>query len=369
MYNEDTLIGIAKRENNKKRNFLVVNRLQGKHVPVKPGVAMNMFRALAKKVKEAYVGEKLLLVGFAETATAIGAALAAELDCYYIQTTREDMGQLEYIYFTESHSHATEQKLVKKDMLDCFTKVDRVVFVEDEVTTGNTIQKIVDIIKNEYASDMKFGVASLINGMNAENEAKYVANQIDVFYLVKTNNDKYIDVAEKYAGDGTFHLLNTTVSESPIEAVCNKSYVNARRVTESSRYKEACKELFETVKDKISFSPEKSVLVLGTEEFMYPALFVAEEIEKSGVEVKFHATTRSPIIVSSEKEYPLHKRFELRSLYDDERVTYIYDLDVYDQVVIITDADGSKQKGIKSLLSALEESGNKNIHVIRWTDK
>ncbi|OYO97123.1 hypothetical protein CG709_12015 [Lachnotalea glycerini] len=81
MYQETELIGIAKRENNKKRNYLVVNKLQGKHVPVEPKLALTMFKELAKQVKKDNEGKRLLLVGFAETATAIGAAVAAYLNC------------------------------------------------------------------------------------------------------------------------------------------------------------------------------------------------------------------------------------------------------------------------------------------------
>lgn len=108
MYSEEQLVRIAKRENNTKRSYLVVNRLQGKHVPVRPKEALSMFSELAGLVKEAYGGERLLLVGFAETATAIGAALAIELDTLYMQTTREEVPGAEYLYFSESHSHATE---------------------------------------------------------------------------------------------------------------------------------------------------------------------------------------------------------------------------------------------------------------------
>ena len=36
MYTEQDLIKIAKRQNNKKRNYLIVNKLQGKHIPVIP---------------------------------------------------------------------------------------------------------------------------------------------------------------------------------------------------------------------------------------------------------------------------------------------------------------------------------------------
>ena len=70
-------------------------------------------------------------------------------------------------------------------------------------------------------------------------------------------------------------------------------------------------------------SPTCSILVLGTEEFMYPALLAAREMEKLGHYVRFHATTRSPILPGSEESYPLHRRYELKSPYDAERATYV----------------------------------------------
>ena len=116
MYQESDLVCIGKRENNKKRNYLVVNKLQGKHIPVSPSKALGMFDALADILKEKYSGKKLLLVGFAETATAIGAEIAIKLGAYYIQTTREIIDNVSYLFFSEAHSHATEQKLVKEDI-------------------------------------------------------------------------------------------------------------------------------------------------------------------------------------------------------------------------------------------------------------
>ena len=39
-YQQKDLVRIAKRENNTKRNYLVVDPLQGKHVPVQPSNAL-----------------------------------------------------------------------------------------------------------------------------------------------------------------------------------------------------------------------------------------------------------------------------------------------------------------------------------------
>ena len=167
MYIEKELVRIAKRENNTKRKYLVVNALQGKHIPVKADEAFGMFRCLADKLRGKYENERILLIGFAETATAIGAALAVELEMPYIQTTREVINGVDYLFFTEAHSHATEQKLVKDDIDAIAENTDRIIFIEDEVTTGNTILDIIGVIKKNYGERIKFSVASLLNGMDS----------------------------------------------------------------------------------------------------------------------------------------------------------------------------------------------------------
>ena len=167
-YQQKDLVRIAKRENNTKRSYLVVDPLQGKHVPVEPSKALNLFKSLAEKLQGKYEGERLLLIGFAETATAIGAQAAITLETKYIQTTREVIPDARYLFFSEAHSHATEQKLVKDDIDRVINDIDRIVFIEDEVTTGNTIMNIIKIITKEYQKKTKFAVASLLNGMTEE---------------------------------------------------------------------------------------------------------------------------------------------------------------------------------------------------------
>ena len=70
---------------------------------------------------------------------------------------------------------------------------------------------------------------------------------------------------------------------------------------------------------------------------------------------------RSPIAVSTESNYPFHTRYELVSFYDSKRDIYVYDLQKYDTVVIMTDAQGEMTEGICSLLQALISSGNERI--------
>lgn len=365
MYTEKELVRIAKRENNTKRKYLVVNALQGKHIPVKADEAFGMFRCLADKLRGEYRNEHILLIGFAETATAIGAVLAIELDLPYIQTTREIIDGADYLFFTEAHSHATEQKLVKEDIDTIAEKTDRIIFVEDEVTTGNTILDIIGVIKKNYGKRIKFSVASLLNGMDGSALKKYADNNIDIYFLVKTTHDRYTKIAEKFICDGKYHKCDITIPKVNFKEykICGRT--DARRITNGADYHVACHELWLDIKNKIDCKAE-SIIVIGTEECMYPALYVSAMLEKAGIESKCQSTTRSPIEVSSETSYPLRDRYELVSFYDDEIKTFIYDIEKYDKVLIVTDSEYRGSKGVNSLINALCSAGNSNIFLIRW---
>ena len=394
MYTEAELVRIAKRENNTRRKYLVVNRLQGKHIPVSPKEALQMFRSLAELIKEAYPSERLLMVGFAETATAIGAAVAIECQAAYMQTTREVIDGVDYLYFSESHSHATEQKLVKTDLDKIIGKTDRIVFIEDEVTTGNTILNIVRLIQKTYAQPVSFAVASILNGMNEEALENYKNLKIPVHYLVKTAHDTYTEIAEQYQADATCHICTkpqekeveqqkevqqqiemqqTKEAQQPIEVQEISGWINARRLHTADTYKQACEQLWQEIQQKYGYTKYtketetgRRILVLGTEEFMYPALYVGAKLEEAGYTARMHATTRSPIAVSKEEKYPLHTRYELASLYDKNRTTFVYDLAEYEEVLVLTDAQKQETEGWESLQRALTLNHNRQIRGIRW---
>ena len=360
---QEDLVRIAKRENNTKRGYLVVNPLQGKHVPVSPTKALTLFSQISDKLKH-FDRESTLLVGFAETATAIGAQIAIDLGMDYVQTTREQVPGASYWFFEESHSHATEQKLVK-DRIEKEGKYKQVIFVEDEVTTGNTILHAVDAMEKTSQNKRKYAVASILNGMDKEALARFENKGISIHYLAKTNHSRYTEVADNYRGDGIYHEERRENFSIECIEVCHS--VDPRRLTTGQKYQEACEEFWKATKDMVKSG---SSLVLGTEECMYPALYIAKEIEKATkATVRCHATTRSPIVVSTEEEYPVHERWELTSLYERGRKTFLYDLTKYDQVLIVTDAENSTKEGIAALGGTLQSVGNEKIMMVRWCRK
>lgn len=365
-YKESDFIAAAKRDNNKKRNYLIVNKLQGKHVPAVPSESLKLFKELSNKIKNIHVNKKLLIIGFAETATAIGAAVACEIDCLYMQTTREYIKDVEYLYFTEEHSHASEQKLVKSDLDNYINSIDLIAFVEDEITTGNTIKNIINIIRKTYTDKkIKFNVFSILNGMENETINKFEKDEIKFFYLIKTNHSLYEKKVLSYKGDGKYYdMFNKDIGYDCVNVEFD-GLLDARRIVKSCEYKCACEKFSEKILNYTQLK-SKNILVLGTEEFMYPALYTAFKFEKSGNKVLFHATTRSPIIVSNEYEYPLYSRYYLKSIYDEYRPTYIYNIKKYDYVLIITDAQNRYKAGLQNLTAALKSQGNKNIYMFRW---
>lgn len=97
---EKEIFRLAKRYANKKRSYLLVNPWQAKHMPVSPTDALLMMNDLGCLTAQKYPSARLV-IGFAETATAVGAIVAANLadDCFYVHTTRESLAG-EYIEFS-----------------------------------------------------------------------------------------------------------------------------------------------------------------------------------------------------------------------------------------------------------------------------
>ena len=366
-YEEKDLVRIAGRENNKKRPYLVVNPLQGKHVPVAPSGAFTLFEALAEEVKRRFPGERLFLIGFAETATAIGAAVAASCHAPYMQTTREQAGNGEYLFFSEEHSHATEQRLVKEALEAGMRGADRLVFVEDELTTGRTIRNLAAVLRKTYPLQaFRFGAASLLNGMSAEATEECRAEGIAFCFLVKSDHAEYEKRALSYKGDGMRHPVSEFTGFEAYEEMRLSGAQDPRCLVAGEAYRDACKKLWERIERRFSVPRGSRILVLGTEECMYPALTAGYLWERAGCEVLCHATTRSPILPGREADSPLHVRYELESFYEKGRVTYIYELGAYDRVFVITDAKSGELRGERTLVSALWQAGNRQITIVRW---
>ena len=371
-YSAENLIRLARRDNNPVRPYLFVNPLQGKHIPADPAKTTDMCRALAEIVNRVWPGERLYVIGFAETATGIAAGVTAFLDnaVFFQHTTRECRDGGEALYFTESHSHATDQFLRAEGIRECLPETNRIVLIDDEVTTGNTMEKLTRVFRERFGAEgVRFGICSILNSMTEERLAGLKKQGIDCLYLARIPHEYRSNSVADVPLRPELHLVTGPEIREREPDVLFRSRLNPRGIVRFAEYRAEVQAFAEAIRRAVAEGemPAENLLVIGTEEFMYPALMTGLLLQETGAarNVRVHATTRSPIVASEREGYPLTRRWQLRSLYDPLRTTYIYNLKKADRVVVVTDAPDGRE-GLSDLLSALENAGNTQITAGRW---
>lgn len=356
-YTKETTLRVAKRYRNAKRAYLLVNPLQAKHMPVSPTEALTMMRTLGEGLQQEFPGARLVL-GFAETATALGAAVASRLgpDCAFLTTTREAGEGPGWVRFLEEHSHAAEQKLWGGDLDALLQETDTVLFVDDEISTGKTLRNMVAQLTRRWPAlgEKTLVAASLLNRVTPEQEKALVDAGITCRCLVRLPQE-----------DHTAQVADWTVTEAPPAVPQNLSFrqetlpgeglLDPRKTLRIGAYDGSCQAVAEAMLSR-ALGPVETLgktLVLGTEECMYPALRLGERLERLGAEVSCHATTRSPIGLCDAPGYPIRSGWKLPSFYEEERTTYVYNLREYDTVIVVSDTKKTDLRAIQALASVL----------------
>ncbi|MWC27822.1 phosphoribosyltransferase [Paenibacillus sp. MMS18-CY102] len=211
--------------NNPKRSFLFVSKLLGKHIPINPHTSLLGGYALAallcrhlqperegelapvlqatmegltdpSRAAEVYrqlIAKRLRqpmpvkLLGFAETATALGHAMfdALEEQAAYLHTTRELLLDRESVLqFDEEHSHAVAHRCYAEQQ-DFLADDEVVVFVDDEMTTGKTTLNLIRDMQGKY-SRKRYVVAALLDWRSAADEAAFAAMEQEFGISIET---------------------------------------------------------------------------------------------------------------------------------------------------------------------------------------
>ena len=352
---------LAKRYQNAQRPYLFVNPLQAKHIPSVPSESLAMMEALGEAVKERQA-DASLVIGFAETATAIGLMVAHALGVPYIHTTREALAQGEgWMDFQEEHSHAQDQKLSLDFLREHITDPGTIVLVDDELSTGKTVRNMVLRLRKEFPelSHRKFLTASILYRLSSFHQRKLGEMGIDSVYLARLPELDYdmevhawrvekpapLQYSEPWGEELRFPEIP---KGNPRLGVDSAAYL--------SEWEIWGKDFAENM-EKSWDSPMHKVLVLGTEECMLPAILLGKELESRGYDVRCHATTRSPIGVAKDIHYPIFSGWTLESFYGAERATYLYDLAEYDLVLVVSDAGTWREEAARSLRGALQKFG------------
>ena len=351
-YTQQDLLRVARRVNNTKRSYLLVNPLQAKHIPVPPSRALEMMGALGDRLAEGWP-EARLVIGFAETATAIGAAAAERLgeDCVYLHTTRESFsGGQAWLHFSEEHSHAVDHALWGEGLGERIARSPQVILVDDELSTGRTLRNMAAKLRERYPQleGRELIAASLLSRVSPEDEARLREAGIFCVSLVRLEGDGAEETAARVQAreaeevqGRALHLRREVLDCAPLP--------DPRLGVPIGRYQAACQQLAQSFAARFGQKLPGETVVLGSEECMYPALVLGALLEERGLSVRCHATTRSPIGISQAPGYPITGGVRLQSFYDRDRTTYLYDLSPCSALVVVTDAPACNTGALEQL--------------------
>lgn len=380
----DRMAGLALRRN-PRRAHLLVSRLLGKHLPVAPRQALEAAVLLAGRlpgtVSAADAGEgEPLVFGFAETATALGHAVAAALPgAVYVSSTRRPGTSA--LDFEEEHSHATAHRVLAPPEL--LASPRPVVLVDDELSTGRTA---INTIRALHALRPRpsYSVAALLDLRPDASRAAFDALADELGVPVHTTSllsgrlevpaDSVTAAAPLVAaGDPPLSLT----AEYPIErldAAWPSGLPLGGRRGWGPELEEwlvtTLKPLAETLDVALAELPRsmgaprsgpRRVLVLGTEELMYvPMRLAAALAERLGDEavVVTQSTTRSPVVPLDRDGYAVRCALRFAAPDEPERDSFVYNVSPefgggasYDAIVVVCDPPATREDG--PMLAAL----------------
>ena len=370
--------------NNKKRRFLFVSKVLGKHLPCRACDMDNLGKDIVKvyEKKQDYLNSGVV-ISFAETGTALGHSVFNYINADYefIHTTREKVENKESLHFLEEHSHATNHNLYYEDLKYLKDK-EEIILVDDEITTGNTCINLIKKI-NELFPKKRYTICSILNWMNDEAFDRFkkleqeVNCKINFVYLFsgdfefKCDEEKVEDIIKCSENKENTILKNKDLRISYTYIDMKKYEHNKKYLKYTGRFginKEDQKNLLDTVKKesfKFSIDYDEKILFLGTEEFMYIPMLFAKQFEDK--DVYYHSTTRSPIVEFDKEGYPIKSKFIHNSIYNKNIVNYIYNIDKYDydKCFLFCEFD-KEEKEFKEIINVFSNTSIKELNIVMF---
>ncbi|MGL4741052.1 MAG: phosphoribosyltransferase domain-containing protein [Sarcina sp.] len=374
----EDLITMGKRANNTKRNFLFISKLLGKHIAINPKICRIAGTLLAanfignqrfdielldilqgKKLLGQDVtrytyesNEKVLVLGFAETATGLGMAVASSIkNSIFMTTTRECIEDINPVLkFEEEHSHATTHKCFVEDKV-FFENIDRIVLVDDEITTGKSMLNIIKELK-AILGIKKYSILSILDWRNdiyLENYDKFKIEEginLEVVSLMagkieNSSTEVFKDTdGKEILEKAEITNLECFEMESHKANGCNTFYIKdtGRFGTTYQKIKEIEKNC-ECAALKINnyIKTTDKILVVGHGENIYIPSRVADYL---GNNCEFKTTTRSPIYCQQTQDYPVKEK---HYFYDRGVKYYFYNKESiekeFDIVIFLVETD------------------------------
>jgi hypothetical protein len=392
---------------NKKRSFLFVSKVLGKHMPIDPNKGLLTAALLAArfiekaKNRECNEKEKLLssfllekplfcsqsfisknsnpiIIGFAETATALGHAF---FDCFqsanYFHTTREEIPYRESeITFEEEHSHATAHRCyITREML---RNNREIILVDDEMTTGKTALNIIQSIHSKFPRG-EYTVVSILDWRSEENKHEFkqleknLGITINVICLlaghVKVKQVR--EIKERLTDNEQSEKAELTVDFLQLSSffTADPCQDQVPYIQETGRFglrSEANQSIQQKISKAATFLKQKrsgeKTLCLGTGEFMYIPMKIASKMGKG---IYYQSTTRSPVFIQDKEGYGARSGIAFANPEDQAISNFVYNIPSchYDELFIFFEREVDN-KSLESLLRELEKIQLKSVKFV-----
>ncbi|MFC9389705.1 phosphoribosyltransferase [Streptomyces venezuelae] len=353
------LLGLALRRN-PKRAHLLVSSVLGKHVPQRPSVVYGSGLDLGRRVR-ALLGDeeaaRAVVLGYAETATALGHAVADGLGLApYLHSTRRPVaGVARAGGFEESHSHATSHLLLPEDP-KLLAGHGPLVLVDDEFSTGNTVLNTVRALHERYPRD-HYVVVALVDMRSAADLGRLdafadeIGARVDLISGAAGTVRLPDGVLEKgqalVAAHETAYRPAPATGPTPVRIALDwpDGLPDGGRHGFTPEHREILEAALPALADRVARELDGATrpLVLGFEELMYAPLRLGTALEDAGLDVRYSTTTRSPVLAVDDPGYAIRSRLAFPA-HDDpadgpgERYAYNVAGAGFDAVVLVVDS-------------------------------
>ncbi|VWC80763.1 MULTISPECIES: phosphoribosyltransferase domain-containing protein [Burkholderia] len=290
------LFGFAERRN-PKRAFLFVSKVLGRHIPVRPSIMAASFERLAARIPADLPGP-VLVIGMAETAVGLGAGVhrayrAARPDSVYLTSTRHPLGTGVFARFEEEHSHASAHLIhlpVDLEVRDLMLQARSLVLVDDEASTGKTFVNLHRALVEAGLSKVQRVVTCVLTDWSAGAVRQAIGEPATAVSLLTGSYQFHEDQSVPLPDMPDVGAVS--IGEWPLSPRNDWGRLGIRHVDD-------------TLAPDVQVQPGEKVIVVGTGEFVWRPFLLAERLERSGADVRFSSTTRSPIAVGHAIEHAL----------------------------------------------------------------
>lgn len=312
----ESCVSYATRQN-PRRLYLFVSKVLGKHWPVRPTVMRELHVRLAAKIAD--LPGPLLVIGLAETATALGRGVAEEAalhagrdDILYVQTTRCRLARPLAFAVDESHSHAPDHAVYLPDpeLRPLFRAARTLVLVDDEISTGRTLAELARAYRERHTSVERIVFVCITNWLSAVRQRELAASLQRPLLCPALIEGEF-----RFEPDPEFPLPALPA------VIAGSGRGHDGIVTDPGRIGLIAGRWRAPI--RLDGLPSQPLTIIGTGEYAYTPFRLALALEEEGHDVYFQSTTRSPILVGD----AIASRREFPDPYGEGVSNYLYNLD------------------------------------------